>query len=210
MDTEGRYVVDSNGSDVWGYADETFDTREQAIENAPLVLSLCPGETFYSGRLQWFAPPAPDADDHLERVAERAVEVAGDAADDYPVVTHAEGERLQTLLNDAWAKWLDEVKPTRLMVIVDIQTHTVPSEEELKAAYEALNPPAPDRDLILIDITGYVREVLTQPLPTAEQPAAHPNEKVCPECECRFIPTDPRDEWCQKCGLSEFLSSQGD
>lgn len=121
------YLISTN-EENWTCSAE-YATREEAVAAAAHELDLLTGERFYSGVK---GPPTlvtPNAEHAIDEVTNTTCEHDGTPAEDWienPSVK--EVGALQTLLDEAWAKWLEMFpnhKPEWWMV-TDIQDHRAP------------------------------------------------------------------------------------
>lgn len=82
-----------------------YPTREAAIDEAPEVLGLKPGEAFEIAQAAVYVAGPVDAEQVLEQLREQAYDAAGEGAEDYLEVEREDEQELARLLTEVFEAW---------------------------------------------------------------------------------------------------------
>lgn len=128
-------MTDRAGDIVWSTNKEDFtsDTKEEAIENKYVYVdgvytNAKAGDKLYYGTVQAIqSKHLVDADDVIDMLAERAYDLVGEYADNYPQASTKEVKLLDNYLK----KWVEKYCKPSFYNIVDIQEYII-TEEDIK------------------------------------------------------------------------------
>lgn len=124
----GLWLYNFGKSEIWN-EESYFDTKEEAIAHG-MIEAIDRGEDKYQvGQINTFEPSLY-ADWAIEQITENAIDNCGEVAEDYlDYLPKEETERLEELLNEALAKWLDETKNHPSFFTVDNISDHITTEE---------------------------------------------------------------------------------
>lgn len=127
MVDEGDIVWSCNGEDF------THDCKEEAIDSAwhwiaGKAMHPNVGDKIYFGTVSTpTVNKLVDADDIIEMLGERAYDIGGEYAEDFPDVSAQERDELNTLLQN----WIDNYCKPSFYSVLGIQEYII-SEEDMK------------------------------------------------------------------------------
>lgn len=127
MVDEGDIVWSCNGEDF------THDCKEEAIDSSwhwihGKAIHPNVGDKIYFGIVSTpTVNKLVDADDIIEMLGERAYDIGGEYAEDFPDVSAQERDELNTLLQN----WIDSYCKPSFYSVLDIQEYII-SEEDMK------------------------------------------------------------------------------